>query len=251
MTIRALIADDEPNLLQDLKERLEACWPGLEVCASATNGTEALRMIDEQKPDLAFLDIQMPGQSGLDAVRQMRHRCLVVFVTAYHEYAVEAFERAAIDYVLKPVDDERLRATVRRLQDRLREQDAGQRMDAALSAVERALERKPSYLQYVRAGSRDGISLIPVDDVILFRSKDKYTAVFTREDEYLIRTTIAELAGSLDPSRFWQVHRAAIVNASKIVAARRAEQDRLLLDLKDYGESVAVSRPFLHLFKQM
>jgi DNA-binding LytR/AlgR family response regulator len=254
-TLRALIADDEPRLAQYLRDRLAAVWPELEIVGVAADGPEALRLIEEHDPDVLFLDIRMPGLTGLDVARRAAAGVQVVFVTAYDQYAVDAFERAAIDYLLKPVTDERLRETARRLRERA-DRPAPEGMVAALEALGRAI---PSLgvsgagerLAWIRAAVGNQVRLIAVEDVCYFQANDKYTSVFTAECEMLIRSSLKELSEQLDPARFWQIHRSTIVNLSHVASTMRDLTGRTSLRLKSRPEALAVSRAFAHRFRQM
>lgn len=253
--MKAVIADDEPHLAAHLQARLAALWPELAVAGVAANGIEACEMIESLRPDLAFLDIRMPGLSGLDVVQALsvkaRRGCRVVFVTAYDEFAVQAFEREAVDYLLKPVGDDRLLAAIERLR---RAPPAGQ-SDELLQRLQALLPKAtghlPGHLRWVRASVGSEVRLIAVDDVCYFQATDKYTAIFTRDAELLIRTPIKELLEQLDPDQFWQVHRGTLVNVRQIVAARQDALGRVSLKLRDRPEAVAVSRGHAHLFRQM
>jgi len=253
--MKAVIADDEPLLAKHLGARLAVLWPELDIVGVAGNGIEAHEMIESLRPDIAFLDIRMPGLSGLDVVRELssaaRRACRVVFVTAYDEFAVQAFEREAVDYLLKPVADERLLTAVERLR---RAPPAGQ-SDELLQRLQvllpKAAGHLPGHLRWVRASVGSDVRLIAADEVCYFQATDKYTAVFTRDAELLIRTPIKELLEQLDPDQFWQVHRGTLVNARQIVSARHDALGRVSLKLRDRTEAVAVSRSYAHLFRQM
>ncbi|MDP1611050.1 MAG: LytTR family DNA-binding domain-containing protein [Sulfuritalea sp.] len=249
--MNAVIADDEPHLAAHLQARLAALWPELAVVGVAANGIEAREMIEALRPDIAFLDIRMPGLSGLEVVQELspaaRRACRVVFVTAYDEFAVQAFEREAVDYLLKPVGDERLLAAIERLR---RAPPAGQ-SDELLQRLQALLPKSGGHLRWVRASVGSDVRLIAVDDVCYFQATDKYTAVFTRDAELLIRTPIKELLEQLDPDQFWQVHRGTLVNARQVVSARHDALGRVSLKLRDRTEAVAVSRSYAHLFRQM
>lgn len=251
--MKALIADDEPQLAKHLAARLAALWPQLEIAGIAANGIEARDMIEALRPDIAFLDIRMPGLSGLEVVQalsqQTRGACRVVFVTAYDEFAVQAFEREAVDYLLKPVSDERLAVAIARLQ---REPAPGAAQSAdLLNRLQALLPKAVDYLRWVRASVGNDVRLVAVDEICYFQAADKYTAVFTPDAELLIRTTIKELVEQLDPGQFWQVHRGTLVNARQIVSARHDAFGRVALKLRDRPEIVAVSRAHAHLFRQM
>ncbi len=248
----ALIADDEPLLRAQLKDALALLWPELKVVAEAAHGEAAVRSIADKRPDFAFLDIEMPGMSGLEVAAQVKGLAHVVFITAYDQYAVAAFERGAIDYVVKPATETRLGETVARLKSRLGQplpDDAA--MQAALAQLAAALGRKdPPRLRWIQASMGTTLRLVPVDDVLFFDADAKYTRVVTRDGESLIRKPLRELAEELDPAHFWQVHRSTIVNTRAIAHLLR-EEDRLHIVLKDRPERIEVSRSYAHLFKSM
>ncbi len=250
--IRAIIADDEATLRAYLKEKLSAAWPELAITGEAGDGEAALRLIGEQKPDVAFLDIRMPGISGIEVARRAAGSCAVVFITAHNKYAVEAFESEALDYVLKPVTDERLQKTVKRLKERLTSPHPAPEMAAVIEKVASALEKAPRHLQWIKAQHKDGVRLIPVADVYFFRATDKDTVVRTKDGEHLIRKTIKELESELDPEQFWRVHRAAIVNARAIhIVDHSSLSGGATVKFKDIPDQLTVSRAYAHLFKQM
>ena len=254
----AIVADDEPRLAAYLVDRLRAAWPELVVAGVAANGPEALAMIDAESPDVAFLDIRMPGLTGIEVARAAGRSVHVVFVTAYDHYAVEAFERDAVDYLLKPVTDERLADTVARVKSRLAAGAPGPELAHALATLARLVPPAgvaaggiAPRLAWIRASIGPQVRLIPVDEVCYFQANDKYTSVFTSEGEALIRTPLKELASQLDPDRFWQVHRGTIVNLNHVAATTRDLTGRVSIALKSRPEKVAVSRAFAHLFRQM
>jgi DNA-binding LytR/AlgR family response regulator len=249
--VRAIIADDEETLRLYLKEKLAVAWPELLVGGEAGDGEAALRLIEENRPDVAFLDIQMPGISGIEVARRINAACAVVFITAHNTYAVEAFENEALDYVLKPVTEERLEKTVKRLKERLASPRPAPNVAEVIEKVARALERSPNHLQWIKAQHKDGVRLIPVGDVYYFRATDKYTVVRTKGGEHLIRKTIKELESELDPGQFWRVHRAAIVNARAIHVVDHSLSGGAIVRFKDVQDQLAVSRAYSHLFKQM
>jgi DNA-binding LytR/AlgR family response regulator len=256
---RALIADDETHLAHYLRERLLELWPGLEIVSVARNGLEAAAQIAELQPDIAFLDIQMPGLTGLEVAAGIEGLTRVVFVTAYDEYAVTAFDAEAIDYVLKPVTSERLARTVERLHRALAPREDAARDDAVddarLARALRVLQAAPAPaeapLRWVRASQGELTHQVAVADVMFFHADDKYTCVRTAQAEYLIRTPIAELAAQLDGQQFWQVHRSTIVNLAHLAGTRRDEASRLFVRIAGWKDELPVSRAYVHLFKPM
>jgi DNA-binding LytR/AlgR family response regulator len=252
--VKAVIADDEPLLAKHLKARLAALWPQLEIAGVAANGIEARDMIEDLRPDIAFLDIRMPGLTGLELVQvlspEARRACRVVFVTAYDEFAVQAFEREAVDYLLKPVADDRLQSAIERLQ-RAAPGAAGAQSDDLLQRLQALLPKLAEHLRWVRASVGNDVRLVATEEICYFQATDKYTAVFTRDAELLIRTPIKELLEQLDPEQFWQVHRGTLVNVKQIVSARHDALGRVSLKLRDRKEVVTVSRGHAHLFRQM
>ena len=258
MPLTALIADDEPHLARHLGEQLAQQWPALQIVAVARNGVEAARQIEALQPDIAFLDIRMPGLTGLEVAQGIECDTRVVFVTAYDEFAVQAFEAAALDYLLKPVSAERLARTVARLQAWAAgagtpgasrpSDDAG--LVGALKQLQPGTPLQPP-LRWVRASQGELTHQIPVDEVLFFRADDKYTCVQTAEREHLIRTPIAELALQLDPQQFWQVHRSTLINLNHLQNTRRDEASRLWLQMRGHPAELPVSRAYVHLFKAM
>ena len=249
----ALIADDEPHLASYLRDALARAWPELEIVHVARNGAEAAERIAALRPDFAFLDIKMPGLTGLEVAQGVEGTTRVVFVTAYDEFAVAAFEQQALDYVLKPVTAERLAMTVERLQATIAAPAGAD--DARLATVLRTLSAAPkataSHLRYVRASQGELVHQIPVGDVLYFHADDKYTCVRTAAAEHLIRTTVTELALQLDPQRFVQIHRSTIVNLEHLAGTRRDELSRLFVRLHGHAGELPVSRAYVHLFKAM
>lgn len=250
MNARALLAEDEAHVAVDLCRRLGELWPELEIVGIATNGVEALERLENEKPDIAFLDVKMPGMSGIDVVRQLGHSCLLVFVTAYDQFAVEAFERAAVDYLVKPVSDDRLVKTVERLRLALKKSVPSD-FTALIASLQNALARSGERLRWIKASVGDKLRVVSVDEVCYFRSADKYTTVCTRDAELLVRTPIKDLIARLDSEKFWQVHRGTVVNASQIATATTDGTGRITLKLRDRAESLTVSRSYAHLFRQM
>jgi len=246
--MKVIIADDELHLAEDLRRRLTLLWPELEIAAVLHDGIAAAEALATIKPDIAFLDIRMPGQSGLDAARAASNDCRVVFVTAFDDHALEAFEQAAVDYLLKPVSDERLARCVERLKQR-----SAASSDATLARLQQLLATsvRPQPLRWLRAQVGQEVRMVAVDEVCYFQSADKYTALYTRDAELLLRTPLKELITQLDPEQFWQVHRSTVVNVTQIVSAKHDLLGRVALSLRDRTESIAVSRSYSHLFRQM
>jgi DNA-binding LytR/AlgR family response regulator len=246
--MRAIIADDEQHLADDLQRRLGKLWPELEIAAVLHDGIAAEQALEELKPDIAFLDIRMPGQSGLDAARAADNNCRLVFVTAFDDHAVQAFEQAAVDYLLKPVSDERLERCVERLKQR-----SMFTQDVVLARLQQLLSTpaKPELLRWLRVQVGQSVRMVAVEEVCYFQSADKYTTVITRDAELLLRTPLKDLISQLDPDTFWQVHRGTVVNAKQIVSAHHDLLGKVTLTLRDRLEKVAVSRSYAHLFRQM
>ena len=248
----ALIADDEPHLATYLRTQLATLWPELEVLPIARNGVEAAEAIATSAPDLAFLDIKMPGLTGLEVAQGIEGATRVVFVTAYDEFAVQAFEQEAIDYVLKPVNAQRLARCIERVRRVLDAPSSADdaRLASVLQRLAPPLAAAPP-LRYVRASQGELTHQIDVADVLFFRADDKYTCVRTASGEHLIRTPIAELAAQLDAQQFWQVHRSTLVNLRFVAGTRRDELSRLFVRLRGFDGELPVSRAYVHLFKAM
>lgn len=246
MNATAIVAEDEATLRQQLVEQLGQLWPELSIVAEAADGISALRLMAEHRPDILFLDIQMPGATGLEVARQVNGRSRVVFVTAYDEHAVAAFEQGAIDYVLKPVSAARLFTTVTRLKERLGTPPP--RLDAALAA---AAPTQKNWLRWINASVGQNVRLITVDEIAYFQADNKYTRVVTADGEALIRKPLKELADELDPNQFWQVHRSTMVNVGAVAGVTRDFRGRMLLKLKGRNETLQVSDSYTHLFRQM
>jgi DNA-binding LytR/AlgR family response regulator len=263
----ALIADDEPHLARALASELARLWPELQVLHTARNGVEAAERIAALQPDLAFLDIQMPGLTGLEVAQGIEGTTRVVFVTAYDEFAVQAFDAEAIDYVLKPISAERLQRSIERIRRAIAQPPAASTTAAGEASLLAALQRllpsavgstsaiapagSAARLRWVRAGSGDTVQQIDVDEVLFFRADDKYTCVQTASSEHLIRTPIAELAAMLDAQQFVQVHRSTIVNLKHLAGTRRDEASRLFLRMRGFAAELPVSRAYVPLFKAM
>jgi len=279
----ALVADDEPLLRDSLVRALAQAWPELLVLGQARNGREAVEKFEQLRPDIVFLDVHMPGINGVEAARQLARRAHIVFVTAYEQYAVQAFEQGALDYLVKPVEEARLADTVARLKQRFAEkpqqqqpqaaEQAAAALDAVLAQLLERLHRAPAasaampsdsvastssttspagpFLQWIRASVGASLKLIPVDEIIYLRSDEKYTLVVWPEGEALIRTPIRELMEQIDPQRFAQVHRSVVVNLHAISHVTRGPNETADVHLKARPEVLPVSRSYLHLFRQM
>lgn len=251
----ALIADDEDLPRAELRRMLAAAWPDLQVVAECEHGPAALEALAAQAPDIAFLDIRMPGASGLDVARAANGRCHVVFTTAYDSHAIEAFEAGAVDYLLKPVQAERLTQTVARLRDRLAASEAAPPLDALVAQLADRLQLRggtgAERLRWISASVADTIKLFGIDDVLFFQSDEKYTRVVTAGDEAHVRKPLKEIAEGLDPDAFWQVHRGVIVRASAVARATRDELGRITLHLKQHPETLPVSQAYAWRFKPM
>lgn len=248
MTPTALIAEDEPLLRAELREALAAVWPELAICAEAADGLEALRACERQRPSIAFLDIHMPGLSGLEVAREIGERCHVVFLTAHEEHALQAFEAGAVDYVLKPLALPRLVRTVARIKSRIDHPPAP--LGAVLDSLrERAAPEAP--LRWITVLHGREVRLVTVADVCYCRSDSKYTAVVTAEGESLVRTPLRELAARLDPAVFWQIHRGTVVNANAIHSVRRDGSGQFEVRLKARPEVLKVSEAYAHRFKHL
>lgn len=244
MTV-AMIVEDEPLLAEELREELLRLWPELTVQDAAHDGVEALRRFDVERPDVLFLDVQLPVLSGLDVARVASARAHVVFITAFDHYAVQAFEQGAVDYILKPVDTARLALAVNRVRSKLRERPAD------LSRMLEMLRGGNERLQWITVLQGRDIQFIPIDEVCYFRADNKYISVVTAGSEFLITTPLKELIGRLDPSQFWQVHRGLVVNMRAVLRVRRSLTGHLELQLKSRPESLRVSAGHAHLFKHM
>lgn len=270
MHCRALIAEDEPILAATLARTLHALWPALEIVATAPNGIQAVEQALALRPDVLFLDIRMPGRTGLEAAEELLERWdgdqpfpQLVFVTAYDDYAVQAFERAALDYVLKPVNAARLERTVERLRERLRERLPGRQADGMERLVEQMrallspLQLPPlpapavAPLSVIRAAVGNVVRMIRLGDVIYFQANDKYVTVATAEGEALIRLSLKDLLSQLDAARFCQVSRSSIVNLDHVASASRDPMGKLVLALRGRPDRLKVSPLFAHLFRQM
>lgn len=245
---RALIVEDEPALYDELREMLAQLWPELEIVGHAADGVDALRKIAQLRPDIAFLDIQIPDPNGLDVARLLGDSCHIVFVTAYDMHAVEAFNSGAVDYILKPIDPARLALTVQRLRLRIAAKPAD--LNALLDSLP-AAGQQPTYLRWLTASVGTGMRLITIDEVVFFQSDQKYTRVVLAESEVLIKKTIKELVSELDPEQFWQTHRSTVVNAAEIASIEPNMAGQLSLKLRSRREQLPVAESFVRRFRQM
>ncbi|OQS42928.1 LytR/AlgR family response regulator transcription factor [Chromobacterium haemolyticum] len=247
--LSAVIADDERLMREQLRMALQRVWPELRITAEAHDGAEAVERVREHRPDLAFLDITMPVQNGIAAAMEIDGLCPVVFVTAYDQYAIKAFEEGAVDYLLKPVEDERLLRTRQRWEQR--QLTLPSHWQASLQQLSRQLAR-PDYLRWIKASVGNSLRMISTGEVLFFQSDEKYTRVQTVGCEALIRMPIKELLQALDPDEFWQIHRSTLVRVDAIEQIKRDDGQRgLLLQLRGYAEPLEVSRSYAHLFQRM
>ena len=268
--LRAVIADDERLMREQLRARLAEAWPELQIVAEARNGLEAVELVNQHRPEIVFLDIRMPGLTGVDAARQIaqmetaddEHLPEIVFITAYDQYAVEAFEQGVCDYVLKPAERERLQVTAERIKARLARRDAPEADGGGDPAppVQQLLHRLAAqlnpgsaakYLDWIQASVGQGIQMIPVAEVLFFISDEKYTRVQTATVEALIRKPIKELIDALDPAVFWQIHRSTLVNVKAVAGITRDFRGRQIVAVRGHNEKLEVSRSYGHLFKGM
>ena len=272
--MRAVIADDERLMREQLRARLAEVWPELQIVGEAKNGLEAVQLVAQQRPEIVFLDIRMPGLTGVDAARQIAQMEIgddetlpeIVFITAYDQYAVEAFEQGVADYVLKPAERGRLQLTVDRIRRRLAQRsapdaaagtdpnvDAAPPMQQLLHKLAAQLNpaAAPRYLEWIQAAVGQAIQMIAVEDVLFFISDEKYTRVQTAQIEALIRKPIKELIDELDMNLFWQIHRSTLVNTKAIAGVSRDLRGRQLVAVKGHPEKLEVSRSFTGLFKGM
>jgi len=245
----ALIAEDEPLMRERLKDKLAEVWPELIVVAEAEDGDQALALFNEYQPQIAFLDIRMPGRTGLDVAAAIGAQCHVVFITAYDQYALKAFEAGAVDYLLKPVETDRLQAMVERIERKLASPPID--LSALVAQLRSTMHGDAGRMKWVKAAIGKQVKLIPVADVLYFQSDTKYTRVVLASGEALIRTPLKELLADLDPEKFWQVHRGTIVNLDAVSGVLREDAERQFILLKNRQEKLPISRQFTHLFKQM
>jgi DNA-binding LytR/AlgR family response regulator len=245
----ALIAEDEPLMRERLKDKLHEVWPELTVVAEAEDGDEAVALFEAHRPQIAFLDIRMPGRSGLDVAAEIGARCHVVFITAYDQYAVKAFDAGAADYLLKPVETDRLLAMKERMERKLATPPID--LSELVARLRSSVKGESGRMKWVKAAVGKQVKLIPVDEVLYFQSDTKYTRVVLASGEALIRTPLKDLLSELDPEKFWQVHRGTIVNLDAVSGVLREDAERQFIMLKNRQEKLPISRQFTHLFKQM
>ena len=249
MNPRAIIAEDEPVLRAGLKMLLTRVWPELDIVATAADGMEATQLLAQHCPDILFLDIQMPGLTGMEVAKAASKRCHVVFVTGYDQYAVAAFEHGAVDYVLKPISASRLLIACDRIKERLSARPAN--LDSLLKRLADIASNRSAYLRWINIAEGANVRLITVEEICYFQAEAKYTSLVTADHEVLIRTPLKELIEKLDPAVFWQIHRATIVNVDAILEVSRDAPSHLSLRLKKRKETLRVSQPYAHLFRQM
>lgn len=249
MPIRAIIAEDEPVLRTGLKNLLTSVWPELDIVALAKDGLHAAQLLERHNPEILFLDIQMPGRSGLDVARAASGRCHVVFVTGYDQHAVAAFEYGAVDYVMKPVTAARLSTACARVRERLATKPAN--LEALVTKLADAVASRRSHLRWINVESGPSVRLVTVEEICYFHADTKYTRLVTADRDSLIRMSLKELLDVLDPAEFWQIHRSTIVNVNAIAEVSRDARGHPELHLKHRAEKLQVSQPFAHLFRQM
>lgn len=251
--VTALVADDEKTLREYMCQQLKSVWPELYIIAQAENGIQAYKLFEQHHPDICFLDIKMPGQSGLQVAQMIKESahppCQVVFATAYDEFAIQAFDNAAIDYLVKPITQERLKTTVERLQNRLEKpEDQTAALSALLQQLQTTTEKKAP-LKWIRAHERNEVHLIAIEDILYFQSADKYTSVFTKDKEFLVRTALKDLESQLDSDMFWRIHRSTIVQVGHIKTVSKDELGHISVSLQESAVKLSVSRHYQALFK--
>jgi DNA-binding LytR/AlgR family response regulator len=247
--VTALIAEDEPLMRERLKDKLAIAWPELDIVAEVADGIAAIEAFTRERPQIAFLDIRMPGKTGLEVAADIGGDCHVVFITAYDQYALKAFDAGAADYLLKPVEADRLAAAVERIKKKLSGPPAD--LSALVTELRATIKADVPRMKWIKAAIGKQIKLIAIGDVVYFQSDTKYTRVVMDGGEALIRTPLKELLGELDPERFWQIHRGTIVNLEQVAGVLREDAERQFVLLKKRTERLPISRQFLHLFKQM
>lgn len=254
--VTAMIVDDEAPMRAHLKHRLHQAWPELQIVAEAHNGLSAIEQADQISVDLIFLDIRMPGKNGIETAAHLAGKAHLIFVTAYDEYAVQAFEQGAIDYLLKPIDLDRLKQTCTRVQQRLNQAETSQHQTDHVEQMTQLLkqllvQQETHYLRWIQASVGNSLRMISTKEVLFFKSDDKYTLVQTEQAEYLIRKTLKELEDELDPKEFWRIHRSCLVSVNAIATIQRDDRGRQILGLKGSEEKLEISRNHSHLFQTM
>jgi DNA-binding LytR/AlgR family response regulator len=255
MTIKILVAEDEPLMRDRLLGQLARVWPHAEIVKVAENGNDAWDGFLEHEPKLVFLDIRMPGMSGIEVAKKIGKAAHIVFITAYDQYAIEAFDAGAVDYLLKPVQEPRLEKTIERIKEKLNVVPSD--LSSLLSGLQQTLQNsapgttpKQEKMKWIKATVGKQIKLIDVDEVLFFQSDTKYTRVVLADFEALIRTALKDLIDGLDSEKFWQVHRSTVVNTKAILAAERLDAERMQILIKGCSEKLLVSRNFTHLFRE-
>ncbi len=244
----AVIADDEPALSNYMVRQLRDAWPDLKIVGVAENGLQAQAFIQQYRPDVAFLDIKMPGMSGLEVAASVQGACHIVFVTAFDDYAIDAFEAEALDYIVKPVMLKRLLKTVAKIQKQLQIQETPTNLQGMLKLLQQHAANR-EFLKWVRASVRDEVRVIDVDDVLYFQSADKYTSVVTNKKTYIVRSPLKELESQLDPEKFWRIHRGTLLAVSSIQTCKKDMSGKMSIELQGHDAKLPVSRAFQHLFK--
>ncbi len=248
---KVLIAEDELVLRQHFRKKLESVWPEANIVAECADGLDAIEQIEALAPDVCFLDIHMPEMTGLEVAREAGDRCHIVFVTAYDQYAIEAFDKGAVDYLVKPINDERLQKTVERLKERMTSAPADLSQLIATLRASTAPGGQREFLRWIKASQGAALKMVAVSDVLFFNSDEKYTRVVLPEGELLIRKPMKELTEEIDPQQFWQIHRSTMVRVTAIEKVTRDFRGDATVHIKGSREALKVSRPFSHLFKQM
>ncbi len=247
MNPTAIIAEDEPLLRTELRETLGTLWPELRISAEAADGLQAMAAFDLHGPNILFLDIQMPGATGIDVARHASGKAHVVFITAYDAYALAAFEQGAIDYILKPISEERIRLTIQRLRERLREPPAD--LHGLAELLKSAVSTEPRYLKWLSVPHGSELRVLAVSEILYLRADNKYTTVNTRSSSFLLNSSLKEMQGKLDPEMFWQIHRSIIVNVGAVDTIYRSFRGSLEIKIKDRNELLPVSAAHAHLFR--
>jgi DNA-binding LytR/AlgR family response regulator len=245
--LTAVIAEDEPLLREEIRNLLTELWPELDICAEAADGLQAIEALETLQPRILFLDIQMPGRNGLDVARHASGKAHVVFITAYDAYAVQAFEEGALDYVLKPISAERMKLTIERLRQRLREPPAD--LSNLADLLKTIVNPEAKYLKWLTVPHASELRVVAVSEILFLKADNKYTTLATRGSTYLLNSSLKEIHSKLDPAVFWQIHRSTVVNVSAIDTIFRTFRGALEIKLKDRSELLPVSAAHAHLFK--